>query len=189
MLERVRNGDESAFAVLYYRAAPVARRAAQRIVRDIHVAEDLVQESFYLTLRALRSGHGPTDSFGGYVVSTVRRLAYRYTELQARTVSVDDFATWESSATTTNAHHDDDLVTAAWASLPARWRRVLWLIEVDQYSPAELAPSMSMTPNAVSSLATRARRALRTAYVAQQQAVTGVAQQEATIGAVQRQAA
>jgi DNA-directed RNA polymerase specialized sigma24 family protein len=80
-------------------------------------------------------------------------------------VVVDDFATWESAVST---RRDDDLVAAAWASLPSRWRHVLWLIEVDQYSPAELAPSMAISANAVSSLATRARRALRTAYVDQQ---------------------
>ncbi|WP_053206085.1 sigma factor-like helix-turn-helix DNA-binding protein [Jiangella muralis] len=52
----------------------------------------------------------------------------------------------------------------ALASLPARWRHVLWLVDVERYSPSELGSRLSMTPNAVSSLAARARKALRAAY-------------------------
>ncbi len=138
-------------------------------MRDIHVADDLVQEAFYLVLKAVRSGHGPTDSFGGYVVSTVKRLAYRHSATQGRMVCIDDFTAWDNYVSATPVGGTQaDLVNAAWASLPPRWRHILWLIDVDRYSPAELAPAMSMTANAVSSLATRARRALRSAYMAQQ---------------------
>lgn len=166
---RARTGDDAAFASLYQRVAPVARRAAQRIVHDIHLADDLVQEAFYVILRAVRSGHGPTDSFAGYVMTTVKRLAYRYSAANNKMLLTDDDAMWERLLTpTAQRSMQDDMISAAWASLPPRWRQVLWLIEVDEYSPAELAPRMSMTANAVSSLATRARKALRTAYAAQQ---------------------
>ncbi|NEE03291.1 RNA polymerase sigma factor [Phytoactinopolyspora halotolerans] len=175
LLSRARSGDESAFVELYRNVAPIARRVAYRIVRDIHVADDLVQEAFYLVLKAVRSGHGPTDSFGGYVVSTVKRLAYRQSAVQGRTVCIDDFTAWDDQATAPTNEHQADLVNAAWASLPPRWRHVLWLIDVDRYSPSELAPAMSMTANAVSSLATRARRALRAAYMAQQREELGAA--------------
>lgn len=165
LLTRARDGDEAAFSALYQRWAPTARRAAQRIVRDAHVAEDLVQEAFYLVLRAVRSGNGPTDSFSGYLVSTVRRLAYRHSAAQGRMVFLDDFGLWEANFAPKPGSSQSDLVDAAWASLPPRWRYVLWLIEVDRYSPAELAPAMSLSANAVSSLATRARQALRTSYL------------------------
>ena len=46
------------------------------------------------------------------------------------------------------------------------WRLVLWLVDVERYSPSELGSRLSMTPNAVSSLAARARKALRDAYAA-----------------------
>lgn len=168
LLERVRSGDDAAFSALYQRTAPAARRAAYRIVRDVHIADDLAQEAFYLVLRAVRSGRGPTDSFAAYLVSTVRRLAYRQSTAQGRTVCTDDFAIWEAQFKTRSGGPQADLVNAAWASLPPRWRHVLWLIEVDRYSPAELASAMSLTPNAVSSLATRARQALRSAYLTMQ---------------------
>jgi DNA-directed RNA polymerase specialized sigma24 family protein len=37
-------------------------------------------------------------------------------------------------------------------------------VDVERYSPSELGSRLSMSPNAVSSLAARARKALRAAY-------------------------
>jgi RNA polymerase sigma factor (sigma-70 family) len=171
LLDQARTGDDAAFASLYQECAPMARRIAESIVRDAHAAEDLVQESFYLVLRNIRSGGGPTGSFAGYVAMTVRRLAYRYAARQSRTITAEDATTWErSSATSAHDASGAERITTAWASLPHRWRNILWLLEVDLFTPAELAAGMSMTPSAVSSLATRARRALRSAYVAMPQA-------------------
>nr|WP_269813872.1 sigma-70 family RNA polymerase sigma factor [Jiangella endophytica] len=166
LLDRAYQGDDAAFGTLYRRVSPMARRAAHNIVRDTHAADDLVQETFYLVLRAVRSGRGPRDSFSGYVLATVKHLAYRYCKAESRTIANDDPDMWERSAEIVQSPAQSERVTAAWASLPPRWRSILWLVEVDRYSPAELAPGLSLTPNAVSSLASRARQALRTAYLA-----------------------
>ena len=53
----------------------------------------------------------------------------------------------------------------AFASLPERWQLVLWHTEVEEQKPAEVAPLLGMTPNAVSALAYRAREGLRQAYL------------------------
>ncbi|PZF79847.1 RNA polymerase sigma factor [Jiangella anatolica] len=166
LLDRASRGDDVAFGTLYRRVSPMARRAAHNIVRDTHAADDLVQETFYLVLRAVRSGRGPRDSFHGYVLATVKHLAYRYCKTESRTVANDDPDMWERHTENLQPAAQAERITAAWASLPPRWRSILWLVEVDRYSPAELAPRMSLTPNAVSSLASRARQALRTAYLA-----------------------
>ncbi|WP_165367843.1 RNA polymerase sigma factor [Phytoactinopolyspora endophytica] len=168
LLNRARAGDEEAFAALYNSVRPMARHTAQCLVRDAYAADDLVQEAFYQVLRAVRSGRGPTESFASYVQSTVRRLAYRYFAAQNRTIITDDEALWERGMAPTPTYYSG-LAADAWARLPPRWRSILWLIEVDRYTPAELAPRMSMTPNAVSSLLNRARQALRTTYQTLQQ--------------------
>ena len=165
LIRRVHDGDDAALGALCQMAAPFARRAAQHIVRDTHAADDLVQEAFFMVLKAVRSGRGPRDYFAGYVVLTVKRLAYRYKATQDRMINVDDPETFEQHLTDPPSTTQNDHIAIAWASLPPRWRTVLWLIEVDRYSPVELAAMMSMTPNAVSSLAARARKALRTTYL------------------------
>jgi RNA polymerase sigma factor (sigma-70 family) len=169
LLDRAQRGDDAAFGMLYRQVAPLARRAAYRIVRDAHAADDLVQETFYLVLRAVRAGQGPQDSFVGYTLSTVKRLAYRHSRTRGRTVVIDDPDVWEQQLSAVPAQHESERIGAALESLPPRWRSILWLIEVDRYSPAELARGTSMTPNAISSLATRARQALRSAYLAERQ--------------------
>lgn len=167
LLHKARCGDDAAFGVLYRKVAPMARRAAYRIVRDAHTADDLVQETFYLVLRSVRAGNGPQGSFTGYTLSTIKRLAYRHSKTRGRTVVIDDPALWEQQLSDAAPPGEPEHIAAAWESLPPRWRSVLWLIEVDRFSPSELAKGWSMTPNAISSLATRARRALRTAYLAE----------------------
>lgn len=172
LLAQARDGDDGAFVALYEEIAPMAWGTALRLVRDANVADDIVQEAFYQILRAVRAGRGPTDSFSGYAAATVRRLAYRHLAAEQRTIVTDDQDVWERHLDTSDeVPPESDRFTAAWASLPARWRHVLWLIEVDRYSPAELAPGLAMTANAVSSLASRARRALRLAYAAHTGAV------------------
>ncbi|WP_162606556.1 RNA polymerase sigma factor [Jiangella asiatica] len=170
----MRKGDAEAFAELYESFAPTARRTARRMVADRHDADDLVQEAFYIVLRAIRRGGGPDDSFLGYLLSTVRRLAFRQTSRQQRLVVTADVDPQQVVGEPVPGSTQLDDIAAAWAGLPDRWRAVLWQLEVDRYSPAELAPALDMTPNAVSSLASRARKALRTAYIAHQRAAYDV---------------
>lgn len=171
LLGRAHDGDDDAFGILYEKTAPMAHRVAQHIVRDRHAADDLVQETFCLVLNAVRSGRGPRSSFPGYVLSTVRRLAYRHSTTRGRTVTVPDPAVWDAllgrpAPAPADQGTDAGRAATALASLPSRWRHVLWLVDVERYSPSELGSRLSMTPNAVSSLAARARKALRDAYAA-----------------------
>lgn len=167
LLDRAHDGDDDAFGILYEKTAPMAHRAAQHIVRDRHAADDLVQETFCLVLNAVRAGRGPRSSFPGYVLSTVKRLAYRHSTTHGRMVTLHDPAAWDVLlGRPGDGGADSSRVATALASLPARWRYVLWLVDVERYSPSELGTRLSMTPNAVSSLAARARKALRAAYAA-----------------------
>ncbi|TDC48731.1 sigma-70 family RNA polymerase sigma factor [Jiangella ureilytica] len=167
LLDRAHEGDDAAFGTLYEKTAPMAHRVAQHIVRDRHAADDLVQETFCLVLNAVRAGRGPRSSFPGYVLSTVRRLAYRHSTARGRTIAVHDPAAWDALIDRLGVPRaDDGRAATALAGLPARWRLVLWLVDVERYSPSEVGTRLSMTPNAVSSLAARARKALRAAYAA-----------------------
>ncbi|RIQ10817.1 sigma-70 family RNA polymerase sigma factor [Jiangella rhizosphaerae] len=157
-------GDDRAFEALYREVAPRARRIAYRIVRDADAADDLVQEAFYLVLRSMRSGGGPREQFAGYVFTTTKRLAFQHCRTRTALAGHDDPAALRTGDDPYDAEPKG--ASDALATLPPRWRTILWLVEVERYSPAELAAPMSMTPSAVASLAHRARRALRTAYLA-----------------------
>jgi RNA polymerase sigma factor (sigma-70 family) len=57
-----------------------------------------------------------------------------------------------------------DLISEAFDQLPERWRQVLVAVEIEGRRPAQLAPELGLSPNAVSALVARARRGLRVAY-------------------------
>jgi hypothetical protein len=56
---------------------------------------------------------------------------------------------------------------AAFAQLPQRLQQVLWYLEVEQRSPAEMAQRLGLTLNGVVALAARAREELGKAYLAE----------------------
>ena len=60
-----------------------------------------------------------------------------------------------------------DTVARAFSSLNPRWQQTLWLTEVEQRSPAEVAAHLRLAPNATAALTHRAREAFATAYLAE----------------------
>jgi RNA polymerase sigma-70 factor (ECF subfamily) len=69
-------GDREAFRVLVDREAPAVVRACQRVLGDLHEAEDCAQEAFVTAYRSLSTwrGEGP---FGAWLGRIALRLAIR----------------------------------------------------------------------------------------------------------------
>ncbi|MEV0675927.1 sigma-70 family RNA polymerase sigma factor [Actinosynnema sp. NPDC050436] len=174
LTQATRAGHPYAFEVLYRRHRTAAHAQARRLTRSNFDADDLVSDAFGRVLSTLQE-RGPLTYFRSYLLTTIRHLAYdqtrrsRHDTLVAEVTDVTDQAD--------RRHHDAGPETAAlaaaeraqlaavFASLPPRWRAVLWWTEVEGRPPADIAPGLHMTPNAVSALAYRARAALRRAYL------------------------
>ncbi|MGD0605058.1 MAG: sigma-70 family RNA polymerase sigma factor [Streptosporangiaceae bacterium] len=165
---------------LYVEHAPAARRLALSLV-PADVADDIVAEAFARVLAAIRAGGGPRHAFRGYLLTAVRHLAHDWLQARRRLTVVGDLdvqATEEAAgpgrvspgigaAAETQAAARDEarLVTRAFGRLPARWREVLWQLEVEGKAPAAVAPMFGLSANGVSALAMRAREGLRQAYL------------------------
>lgn len=165
-MARLREGDDDAFAALYRSHRPYALVVARALVGPSW-ADDVVAESFTALLGVIRAGRGPSRHVRAYLLTIVRRVAWSTLRSQDR-VRATDLHRLDGT------HHDPDVlldeierhrVLDAFAALPARWQKVLWHIEVLGASPAELADVLGISPNAVSSLARRARQRLRHAYL------------------------
>lgn len=168
LIAAVRKGDTAAFAVLYERHLVAAKRAAANLAKSSAEREDLVAEAFTRVLRMLRTGRGPDVDFRPYLLVTLRNTAISAT---TRGVPVSLYA---DVPDVLPAEGVDDPVIDRWhasvaaeafASLPERWRVVLWHTEVEEASPAAVAPLLDMRPNSVAALAYRAREGLRQAYL------------------------
>ena len=167
---------------LYIEHAPVAWRVALSMVqRD--AADDIVAEAFTRVLGAIRAGGGPGLAFRAYLLAAVRNTANDWLRASRRTTVIGDLdQDLEDRVPEENmglaqlsrgpeaeaeARAEARLVAAAFGHLPARWRAVLWQLEVEGKAPAAIAPMFGLSANGVSALAVRAREGLRQAYLQQ----------------------
>ena len=130
--------------------------------------------AFTRMLEILRAGRGPTEAFRAYLLTSVRHLAYDRSRAERRLDLTDDIAdvhgidpdgTIVPFTDPALAGLERTLAARAFATLPERWQAVLWHLEVEGDSPADIAPLFGLTANAVSALGYRAREGLRQAYL------------------------
>ncbi len=168
LVTAARFGDREAFAELYRRFRPAARATAAALRVSRFDRDDIVDEAFANILSAFQRGSGPVDSFRPYLVAAVRNLVYN----QSRRNSRADEGCLRLRADLlrdqlTSAEFEPEPMHRALGQLPQRWQHILQEVEIDGRRPAELAGELGMSANAVAALSSRARRGLRTAYLAE----------------------
>lgn len=170
LLDRAREGDSCAVATLYDAHRGEAQRLAT-VLAGAGAADDLVAEAFSRVLARLSAGHGPRDNFRSYLFTAIRN---RHRDLLRRGnrehPASDRPWMFDSPVPIADADIGDDVVLKALHSLPERWQQVLWELEVQDRPVAEIAAELGLSATALTSLAFRARRGLRTAYLAGREA-------------------
>ena len=168
LIAAVRAGDRAAFAQLYERHERAARRMARQLSASPHDVDDLVAEAFARVFDMLSVGRGPDSAFRAYLLTAVRNGMYERARRDRRLELSEDMGRhdrgepWVDPA---EAELNSALAARAFASLPERWRTVLWYSEVEQESTAEVGSRLGLRPNAVAALAYRAREGLRQAFL------------------------
>lgn len=170
LIAAVRRGDRAVFAELYAEHVAAAYNLARKL--SLTDADDLVAEAFTKVLATLLDDRGPHESFRAYLLTALRHVHYDRFKRAKRTVLTSDVAGVADTVGETvpftdtaviNLEHS--LASRAFASLTPRWQKVLWHTEIQQQEPAEVAPLLGLSANAVAQLACRARRGLRSAYL------------------------
>lgn len=167
LLERLRAGEDVAFGELFTRHSAAVFRLALGLTSDRAEAEDLTAEAFFRVLQAIRRGSGPVDNVRGYLLIVARRVAWEWS-MRRRDVPVSDEELTHrapSDPDTSGQFTERNLIRRAFTSLPERWRKVLWKMEVEGERPAAVATNFGLSPNATAALARRARQGLRAAYL------------------------
>ncbi|WP_344008756.1 sigma-70 family RNA polymerase sigma factor, partial [Isoptericola halotolerans] len=174
LILEVRGGSLDAYGALYERHAAAAQLLARQYVTTVSDADDVVSDAFHRVLGVLQKGDGPDTHFRAYLFTVVRRLAADASRRARRTRPTADDGTFESALGSSASPEDPTLagfentvVARAYQLLPERWQAVLWYTEIEQMSPAQVAPILGLTPNGVSALAYRAREGLRAGYLQQ----------------------
>jgi RNA polymerase sigma factor (sigma-70 family) len=169
LLRAVRDDDAGAWEFLWQRHYDSALRYARRLYWSR--AEDLVSESFLAIYQQLRmSDGGPTSSFRAYLKTVIRNTSARW---HAEAGQVLDDADVDQVDPRDGLRHVEresgaEDVLAAFAALPDRWQRVLWLSDVDQAGRPAIARELGIKPNAVSALQRRARAGMKHQWLLRQ---------------------
>lgn len=169
LIVHVRAGSTAAYEQLFLRHRTIAVRYARRIAGPER-AEDLVAEAFTKILDLLQRGKGPEVSFRAYLLTTVRTSHLNAIRLRNREDLVPDhepIGRMMPVIEDPDARFEQDAICRAYYQLPERWQAALWLTAVEGYSNGEVGERLGIRPNAVASLAFRARGGLRQAYLSE----------------------
>lgn len=165
LLELSRDGGDDAFAELWRRHRRAGYAAARNIAPSLD-ADDLVSGAYLKIFELVRDGRGPSGAFRPYlyrVLSSLAVDAYRSPEHAVADLETSPDVVEEAPGA--DAAFDRESAARAFASLPERWRAVLWYTVVEGLPPREAAPLLGISPNGVSALALRAREGLQSAWV------------------------
>jgi RNA polymerase sigma factor (sigma-70 family) len=168
LISRIRDDGSSAYGPLYGRHLAAARRLARHLVNSESEIADAVAETFARVLDVLRRGGGPQIGLRPYLLAAVRRTVadrYRSDEPLASTDRIGSDDPGEPFAEPALASLEQNMIARAFRSLPEHWQTVLWHTEIEGERPADVAPLLGFTANAVAGLAYRAREGLRQAYL------------------------
>lgn len=165
-VEKVLNGDSTAFGQIVEATSPRLVRMSARMLGSIQDAEDVVQDSYVKAYRSLQNGQFDRRAkvetwLYRIVVNTT--LDAKRSKARSKTTASDQLehtGGWESVAATEARVALREM--SAWLDrLPEEQRTVLWLKTIEGLESAEVAAILGCSEGAVEQRLVRARATLR----------------------------
>jgi len=164
LLKRARQGDEAAFGALYARYQRPLYRYAARMCGDC-AADDVVQETFIVVLRAASRFDEARGTFGAYVFGIARhmmlkQLGSRYEEPFDDDLDMADAQAGADVLEALSHRERAEAVRSAVQSLPPAYREVVVLCDLEELDYASAAQVIGCPIGTVRSRLHRARALL-----------------------------
>lgn len=172
LIRRLGDRDEEAFRGLFARYAPTAHALAKRVIRQPHLAEEIVQEAFMAVWRNPASYDAERGSVKSWLMGMVHHRAVdlvRREESYRRRAEdsipqviheVTDHA--EDVAQEVGLPEERRIVRSALDELPAEQREVLTLMYFDGLSQSQIAERTGLPLGTVKSRTLLGMRRMRT---------------------------
>lgn len=132
---------------------------ALRMVRDINVAQDLVQESFLAVWQKICAGFDP-QNFKAYMYITVRNAALQYMRTANIQVPIEEAAAEVAPEDIDRSEMDAEIWRAV-DSLAPRCREIFLLSKRDGLTHAQIAEKLNISVKTIENQITKANKALR----------------------------
>ncbi|RPD39877.1 RNA polymerase sigma factor [Chitinophaga barathri] len=169
--QQVKQGDRSAFDLVYHRYAPPLFAMAYKHIRSRADAEDIIQEVF-LDIWEKRMDITIQQSLFNYLYSAVRYRTLRYIKVNnARPESLDLFTELLNDQTGAATHPEvytagkirsiDTSVAGEIAGLPEQMKKVYLLNTEEGMSIQEIAERLLISPHTVRNHLSKVRKRLR----------------------------
>jgi RNA polymerase sigma factor (sigma-70 family) len=173
LVDRLRRGDEDAFRGLFGRYAPSAKALALRVVRQSHLAEEIVQEVFLAVWRQPESYDDERGSVRSWLMGMVHHRAVdlvRREEAHRRRAEHSIPGAIEEQADHADLvveqlglPEERKIVRAALDALPSEQRDVLTMMYFDGLSQSQIAAKTGIPLGTVKSRTLLGMRRLRSA--------------------------
>jgi RNA polymerase sigma factor (sigma-70 family) len=170
LLMRFRAGNQEAFSELVERHAGVVMSVCQRVLRRADDAEDAFQATFLVLARKAKSLEWQ-DSIAGWLHQTARRTSLKLRAMTVRRRDVEGQAARQHSAVVETPAANPasqiairelgEILDAELAGLPARFREVILLSQVQGLTRDEVAERLGITVAMVKDRLERGREQLR----------------------------
>ncbi len=161
LLKRLQAGDERAFETLYERHMPPVYRYALRMTGSPADADDVVQELFLALIRDARGYDPARGELRSYLYGMARRLILRRLPAEPATEEdVPEPAVEDDPFERLDLEQRLGLVRMAIASLPASYREVVALCDLEELSYEDAATTLGCAVGTVRSRLHRARAML-----------------------------
>ena len=173
LLRRLLARDEEAFRGLFSRYAPTAKALALRVVRQQHLAEEIVQEAFMAVWRNPGAYEEQRGSVKTWLMGMVHHRAVdavrreesqrRRAETEASMTAAETIDHAEDIVDQLGAPQEEAAVRSALGGLPQEQRAVLQMMYFDGLSQSQIAEKNGLPLGTVKSRTLLGMRRLRTA--------------------------
>ena len=173
LMARLQTQDEEAFRGLFSRYAPTAKALALRVVRQQHLAEEIVQEAFMAVWRNPGAYEEQRGSVKTWLMGMVHHRAVdavrreesqrRRAETEASMTAAETIDHAEDIVDQLGAPQEEAAVRSALGGLPQEQRAVLQMMYFDGLSQSQIAEKNGLPLGTVKSRTLLGMRRLRTA--------------------------
>jgi RNA polymerase sigma-70 factor (ECF subfamily) len=172
LVERAQHGDREAFAVLAHAHGNRLMSIAHRILRDVGLAEDAVQQALVIAWRELPSRRDP-DRFDAWLQRLVVHATYAEARRRRAWTSIIRVLPIQGIAVTVAMSIDErDRLERGFRRLPPEQRALLVFTHYLGLTPTEIADRLGIPVGTARSRLHYAHRAMRAALEADERAVS-----------------